>query len=205
MESQIYVGIDYSMNSPGVCVLHGKNIDLYGFYNGYRGITGKTYKLQDERLITINIISNVEVYKTQIERFDHLARKILAVINRVELNNPIVYIEGYSMGSRGKVFDIAENTAILKHYLYRCDMEPTAISPMEIKKFATGSGRAIKDDMHDAFVRETGLNLKDLLTPRRKLGSPVTDLVDSFWVAKYAEKVAQGENERSKKHQTEVV
>jgi len=204
-ENQIYVGIDYSMNSPGLCVLHGKHIDLYGFFNKYKGINGKSYELDDGRILTLNIYSNVETFSSPIDRFDTLARKVLYALNKIELVNPVVYIEGYSMGSRGQVFHIAENTAVLKHYLYRCNMEPTEISPMSIKKFAAGSGKALKEDMHDAFVKETGLDLKDLLTPHRKLGSPVTDLVDSFWIAKYAEKDSQERNERSKEHQTEVV
>jgi Holliday junction resolvasome RuvABC endonuclease subunit len=187
----MYIGLDYSMTSPGIAVLHGDRIDLYGFY-GERGLSspnnGKQFKLDDGRILSVHVLKNDSKFKLPIERFDLLARKVLAVINNYDLKDtkPVVYIEGYSMASKGQVFHIAENTAILKHYLFRVDMSPTEIAPMTLKKFASGSGRAQKEDMHDAFRNETGVDLKELLTPNRKLGSPVTDLVDAFYIAKYA-------------------
>jgi hypothetical protein len=54
-----------------------------------------------------------------------------------------------------------------------------------IKKFATGKGNATKDSMYEAYLKETGLDLIKILTPNCKLGSPITDIVDAWYLAKY--------------------
>jgi Holliday junction resolvasome RuvABC endonuclease subunit len=203
---KIIIGIDYSMTSPAVCIIDGDKIDLYGFINGYRGPTGKTYKTKGDKKITVHILRNVENYKSQIERFDILARRVMAVLNRHELAQPSVWMEGYSMGSKGQVFNIAENTAILKHYLYRVGLNAQEVAPTTVKKHGAGTGRAQKEDMHDAFARDTGLDLRDLLTPNRKLGSPVTDLIDAYYIASYGkEQQANKKNEDQESGTTQVV
>lgn len=204
---KIIIGIDYSMTSPGLAIFQGNNHHLYAFCDS----RVETNKVSGSGL-QVRVFENAgkKIYKSQIERFDILARKMLVIINNYDLgNNEVqVYIEGYSMGSKGQVFHIAENTAILKHYLYRCDIPYIEIAPTEIKKYATGSGRAMKDDMYESFVNETGLQLKDHLTPNRKLGSPVTDLVDSFWIAKYGlekEKQANEHETGQQSGETELI
>lgn len=184
------IGIDYSMNSPGVCVKYLNTHRLFGFVNNYNG--NLTY---DVDKFQFTITENVEVYSSPIDRFDKLARKILWAINRFECNEPAVYIEGYSMGSKGQVFHIAENTAILKHYFHRIGIEVIEVAPTTIKKYATGKGNAKKEDMYDAFVAKTGIDLRAKLIPTRKLGSPVTDLVDAYYIAEYGR-----EQEESKKN-----
>ena len=50
---------------------------------------------------------------------------------------------------------------------------------------ATGKGNADKQMMVDAFHKETGLDLHTMITPNKTLvGSPVTDIVDSFYICK---------------------
>jgi Holliday junction resolvasome RuvABC endonuclease subunit len=179
----IFIGIDYSMTSPGICVMdHSGNIDIYALCDSH--VDKKCYK---EGKFTFYTLKDKEPWKTPIERFDRLARKVLAIINRYDLGEekPIIYIEGYSMASKGQVFHIAENAAVLKHYFFQVGLKYREIAPTTLKKFATGSGRAQKEDMHDAFMKETGIDLKGQITPNRKLGSPVTDLIDAYYLAKY--------------------
>lgn len=99
------------------------------------------------------------------------------------------------MGSKGQVFHIAENTAILKHYLFHVGIEVVEVAPTTIKKFATGSGRAQKEDMYAAFEKKTEINLKGMLIPNRKLGSPVTDIVDAYFIAEFGR--TQHENQEN--------
>lgn len=180
----IVIGFDYSMTCPAWCARWANAVHMHAFFNGkvaedHIKVTSNEYSFY------IWIHENVEPAGLQIARFDSLARKVLLPLNRYEHDTTVTYIEGYSMGSKGAVFNIAENTAILKHYLYRVGLTPTEVAPTTVKKFATGKGNAQKEAMYDAFVAKTGLNLKELLTPTRKLGNPVTDLVDAFFIAEY--------------------
>ena len=96
-----------------------------------------------------------------------------------------VALEGYAYSASGRVFQIAENTGILKYKLYLLSIPVTVIPPTEIKKFATGKGNADKNAMYAAFSHETGVNLKSVLTPKRADSvSPVSDIVDSYYICK---------------------
>ena len=88
-------------------------------------------------------------------------------------------------GAKGRVFHIAENTGILKYKFFQASIPVDVITPSEIKKKATGNGNANKNDMHKAFSRETGYNLLSIMTPLKKeVTSPVSDVVDSYYVCK---------------------
>jgi len=55
-----------------------------------------------------------------------------------------------------------------------------------LKKFASGKGNASKDDMYQSFVSETGIEIKNHINPKLKESdNPVSDVVDSFYLAKY--------------------
>ena len=66
-------------------------------------------------------------------------------------------MEGYSFGSTGRVFNIAENTGILKYNLWAALIHFDVLAPTTVKKFATGSGSASKVDMFNQFVEENGI------------------------------------------------
>jgi hypothetical protein len=39
--------------------------------------------------------------------------------------------------------------------------------------------------MYECFVQETGVMLKDIITPNKKdVGNPVSDIVDSYYICK---------------------
>jgi hypothetical protein len=102
-------------------------------------------------------------------------------------NNEIsIFIEGYAFGASGKVFHIAENTAILKHKLYNAGVSYETVAPTAVKKFATGKGNANKEAMYEAFVEETGEDLMMKLSPKAgQINSPVSDIVDAYYICKY--------------------
>ena len=65
------------------------------------------------------------------------------------------------------------------------DYDVDVVSPSHIKKIATGKGNADKNQMYQAFVKETGILLKDIISPNKKeIGNPVSDLVDSYYICK---------------------
>lgn len=97
-----------------------------------------------------------------------------------------VALEGYAYSATGKVFQIAENVAIAKYKMYCEGIPVTIIPPTEVKKFGSGKGNADKTAMHAAFLRETGIDLKAIMTPdKRDVGSPVSDVVDAYYICKY--------------------
>lgn len=107
------------------------------------------------------------------------------IVETDELNK-IAMVEGYSFGSKGQTFQIAENCGYTKVELHKRGFAVNTAAPTTIKKFATGNGRAEKPEMIRAFVNQTGLDIHNLLTPNKKLGtSPVSDIVDSYFLCQY--------------------
>jgi Holliday junction resolvasome RuvABC endonuclease subunit len=68
----------------------------------------------------------------------------------------LVVVEGYSMGSRGRVFDIGELGGIVKVLLADMGIPVAIVPPSCLKKFATGKGNADKDSMLEAAIRNFG-------------------------------------------------
>ena len=96
-----------------------------------------------------------------------------------------VAIEGYAYGATGRVFNIAENTGILKYKLYNATIPIEIIPPQAVKKLATGKGNADKKSMHSAWFKETGINLQGAISPKKSVvDSPVSDVVDAYYICK---------------------
>lgn len=173
----VIVGIDYSMSSPSVCVHTGKE---WSFNNCkfYFLTSKKKYQFHDARFFG----SPHADYLSQEQRFDSITTWALS-------NIPVdasVAIEGYAFAAKGVVFNIAENTGVLKHKLYLRNKTPlNIIAPSSVKKYATGKGNAKKEQMHEAFVNEVGFDIDSHFDCR--IGeSPISDIVDSYYIAKYA-------------------
>lgn len=176
------VGIDYSMTCPALAVHRGgefnfKNCDIY--YQTDK----KKYDLTVD-----NIVGKLQYdWKSPMERFHNNAIWVTSILGKYDGKISHIAIEDYSMNSKGKVFHIAENTGIMKYNLYRyaVDTEVLRIPPAVIKKFATGKGNAKKEMMEEAFIAETGIDLKAILGQTQKQWSPSGDIIDSYYIAKY--------------------
>jgi hypothetical protein len=59
------------------------------------------------------------------------------------------------------------------------------VPPTVVKKFATGKGNATKEKMYEAFITDTDIDLHNIISPTTKLGSPTTDVVDAWYIARY--------------------
>jgi crossover junction endodeoxyribonuclease RuvC len=82
------------------------------------------------------------VYNSDEDRYDDISNWAINITQKHDVDN--VILEGYSYGSTGKVFNIAENTAILKYNLWDSRIPFLIVPPTTIKKFATGKGNANK-------------------------------------------------------------
>ena len=169
------IGIDYSLSSPAICVCRGafkfENCKIYYLTNvkKYEGNFG-------------NINGRLHLpYTTEQQRHDQISDWALSIIDTAIGN---IFIEGYSFGSKGLVFNLAENMGTLKHKLYVLNKRFQSIVPGQIKKNATGKGNADKLKMYEQFVKDTNIDLVKEFE-QTKLNNPVTDIVDSYYIAKY--------------------
>ena len=182
-------GIDYSLTSPAICVWNSTDDGLFNF-DGCDVYYLETPQRWRSTVATTHGVVNLKpkVYpewKTEQERHDLLSDWALTCLQGCE-----VFIEGYAFATSGTshVRSIAENTGLLKHKLYKQKVPIRPVPPTVIKKYATGKGNANKELMYEAFTAEllTPSDLQTRLTPKsKKKRSPVSDIVDAYFIAKW--------------------
>jgi hypothetical protein len=172
----IVVGVDYSMSCPAICIHRGTN---WAFQNC------KFYVLTNKKKfcsIKSPFYATLQVdFNSPEERFDNISSWAISHIP----DKSHVFLEGYAFSAKGVVFQIGENTGLLKHKLWKKlkTASPTIFSPPTIKKFATQKGNANKELMHKAFVDETSIEIDKLLGC--SIGdSPISDIIDAYYIAK---------------------
>ena len=174
----IVVGIDYSLTSPAVCVSRDKTFSNSFFYylNDRKSVQGKFHNILGDQH---------EEYLTDQERYENIASWVLTILADFKKEDIVILIEDYSFGSKGKVFNLAENCGVLKYMLYKAGYKFFTVPPTVVKKSATGKGNATKEKMYESFVNETGIDLHNIISPTTKLGSPTTDIVDAWYIARH--------------------
>jgi hypothetical protein len=169
-------GIDYSMTCPAITMYEAGDFSFKNVKSYYRIDNKKYTGVFDNAYGTI-----IQPYSTEMQRYINHAEWVISIVRRCTK----VAIEGYSMGSRGKVFHIAENTAILKYMLEMNNIPYITVPPTRVKKHAI-KGNASKEEMYEAFVSQNQVNLKKQIGyTAKKIGSPISDIVDSFFICKY--------------------
>lgn len=172
---KIIAGIDYSMSCPSICIhkgdqWHFDNCVFY-YFSGSKKLQFKNEKICGDPIPLFQ--------DTNQDRWDALSGWAVSKLNGV--NN--VGIEGYAFGAKGQVFNIGENTGVFKHKLHKMRIVPIIFAPGAIKKFAFGKGNATKEQMYEAFLKETGFDLTKVI-PTKPGGNPISDIVDSYFIAK---------------------
>ena len=187
------IGIDYSLTGPAACqhpldkpwnisnckfVYMTSNIRKYVYKYSVKNITFEGLAIPDYDNNMMRFIQNAKIIKTWCspEEGDSIA------------------IEGYSFGSKGRsIFQIGEATGILVLFMMfnssgsgfiNNKRVPYRPAPTEIKKMATDKGNASKDQMYDAWLDETKIDLKKLFDTST-IKSPINDIVDSYWICKW--------------------
>ena len=177
------IGIDYSLNSPALCIASGdmsfKNCKFHylsskkKYIGQFDNITGTEYP----------------EWSDPIERFTKISSWVhtsLRSYGDMDLFNgkKVVHLEGYSYGSKGQaIFQIAENCGILKYSLLNSKIEYNIIVPSIVKKFATDKGNANKELMYEQFCKDTKTDLMKKFD-MQTLSNPITDIVDSYYIAR---------------------
>lgn len=177
----IVCGIDYSMTSPCLCLCDDGDIQFSKCRVEYLTDTKKYAGKFGNTTGTI-----FEKPTEQIKRFDMISDWVLSIIDKCDF----VILEDYSLGSKGAVFHIAENTAILKYKMYTRGIKYVTVPPTTLKKFATGKGNSDKNQMYVSFLKETKCDIKKILDYKsKKIGNPISDIVDSYYLMKYVQKI----------------
>ena len=203
---RLCVGIDFSINSPAICIRNEK-LAFIGFYN----TEGKNFKkgsprdfkiheeimqLSDVEIINFNRRKKHDDYRIdqaqKIEDSDTLANLIGEQIPE----SARVGLEGYSYGSKGNSFiDLIAFNSVLRNNLYKRGHEVSVFTPSQVKTCA-GKGNLNKQGMFLAFVENrsedqllTGSEIWNWCVERRDLGlgeipKPIDDLVDSYWISR---------------------
>lgn len=190
--SIVRAGIDLSMTSPIVCIYDDKNPLEFKHCKIYSFGTYERIKKLEGNHQNISIMKQPS-WDHDIERFQRIALWVCSICKLHDVKK--VGLEDYSFNSKGKVFNIAEMTGIVKLELYKRKIPVTPISITLIKKNFSGKGNAGKDLMYDSFVKQTGVNLPSMLGIEKHLTTekqltkfkttpfelkPIDDIVDAF-------------------------
>jgi Holliday junction resolvasome RuvABC endonuclease subunit len=173
----IIAGVDYSLTSPSVCVFTGDTWDWKQCKFYYLAKRAKS-------IVTDGQFFGTEYpeFTCDAHRYDNLGNWVYNIVSAAGVEE--VFIEGYAFGATGRVFQIAENTGMLKHALWRHKIPFDTFPPTVIKKFASGAGNANKEKMYEAFLAETGMNIRERLDLPEKQWNPLSDIVDAYYIAK---------------------
>lgn len=205
-----YVTIDFSLNSPGICVFN-KNIG-YTFISYLKPGSGtkKDQKLQEEfGMLKGAILREQPEYAknkeysysefAKIERYMETANSIIELIYEgIDPDQESIFaFEGVSFGSKqgtNNIIDMAAAAAILKLRIIE-EFAPKTIqtlAPSTIKKFA-GKGNMNKLQLWEVFLNN---NIKDQYIEThavykycveeigevKKIPKPFDDLVDAYFL-----------------------
>tara|TARA_Y100000034_G_scaffold90169_1_gene108593 strand:+ start:851 stop:1429 length:579 start_codon:yes stop_codon:yes gene_type:complete len=176
----IVAGIDYSLRGPAICIYNG-DAGNFSFKSCSFHFLTNTKKYAT--LFGTNIFGErFHRWDCETERYETIADWACDKLTGCEQ----VALEGYAFGAKGnRLFQIAENTGVLKYKLYHLAVPIEIVAPSEVKKFATDKGNASKADMHSAFHKRTNINLKNMISPNQKdISNPVSDIVDSYYICR---------------------
>ena len=204
-----FITIDFSLNSPGICVFSEDKYHFIGYLKPKTG-TKKEQKMQEE----LNLLDDVQITQQpdwtnnenysksemiKIQRHMKTADDIINFILGVTgtKSQYVVAFEGSSYGSSAgtnNIIDMAAGAAILKmEMMSRLEvLDMMTIAPSTIKKHA-GNGRLKKDQLWLKFL-ENVLDDKSLKNSSlykyclneigevKKVPKPMDDLVDAYFL-----------------------
>jgi len=198
------VAIDFSINSPGICLYKDGKPHFISFLKPKSG-TKKEQKLQEEMAmlddVTLIYQQEPDIKKqelTRVLRHRDISKGICDIIeNHTDPTQPYAfYFEGSSYGTSrfgtNSLIDLASASSILKSDMIdRFDVaEMEVYAPTTIKKFA-GKGNMSKLDMWEAFLCLETLNQSELFKfcqqfkGAKKIMKPLDDLVDAYYLLEY--------------------
>lgn len=197
---EVYIGIDYSMTSPAMTIKNSTHTMMMALSKNDKLVKSELEGNFLDGTGFMVAFRPYPEYETSVERFNSIGDIFSETIGFYRDMYPLhkinIAMEGYSYGSSSSsTVEIGENGGVLKNKLFkRYNLVPEIIAPTSLKKHATGNGKAEKKDMHQSFLELTGIDLSNELK-RSMNTSPVSDLVDSFWIAHWIQDQYMNSNE----------
>lgn len=198
-----YIGIDFSLNSPGICVWNG---NLH-FISYIKSTTSKKELQFREDLKLIDNFSLIEQPDFKLNqdfsnnemqkllRYKRMSKDIIDIIKPyINEKSPIIGFEGSSYGSKvgtNNIIDMASAATVLKIEILKRlkPKEIITVAPSTIKKHA-GKGNMNKQEVYDNFMLDIFnelsnhslfIYLKDL-SIAGKIPKPIDDLIDAYFL-----------------------
>lgn len=207
-----YVAVDFSLNSPGICIYNDKS-KSYKFISYIKPKTGTKAeqafqedisKLKDVALIYQPDFTTSDAYSSQelnkIKRYDRMADDIVNLILQESQQGDgyTIAFEGTSYGSKmgtNNMIDMAAGAAVLKLKMLKIfkPEDIQTIAPTTIKKFA-GKGNMNKTQLCQAFLENVNgdpfLMKGELfhfatsnVESEKKIPKPLDDLIDAYFLS----------------------
>jgi len=164
------LGIDLSLNSPGLVILSTllKPTQLVDYYIG---TTSRKRALDNKHCFYINNNKKLDVYKRTLEKIRTIRGFVLRIIR--QYNIQYVAIEDYSYGSQGRsIYQLGELHGVIKLALYNMRIPFITISPANIKFAATGSGNSKKEEVISNIISKYKISFS--------VEGKVDDLYDAY-------------------------
>lgn len=133
------LGSDISINGSGFCVMNinddftVRDFSLIGFTKTIK------HRYQSSNLKILPLPDDYENYP-----YFYKSRLIYDLVKEYIGEIDYVAMEDYSMGSKGRVFDIADFTSGMKNIFYQQRIPIKLLPPNSVKSFATANGGADK-------------------------------------------------------------
>ncbi|WP_298745308.1 crossover junction endodeoxyribonuclease RuvC [uncultured Microbacterium sp.] len=129
--TNIYVGLDLSLTSTGIAIIHG------------------------DQITTRRITSKGKQGATTAEQVDRLGKLVENIAHEVPwTDHARIAVEGPSYGSTGTAAHILGGFWwMVRHRLATLDLDVVVVPPGTVKKYATGRGNAGKDEVLAAVIR----------------------------------------------------
>lgn len=183
-------GLDFSINCSAVAILKNEIQSfetlspkdcIFFFFQANQSEKRKKKILEFDH---VHIFPEFQTknYTNDIQRFTIIANWILDKLQKFNIEK--LYLEGYSLGSKGLVFNIAEATGIMKFLVQNSGIEIEIVPPTVHKKLFCGKGNGNKELMIKSFKDKYPDFIE--LNNYDEIGiSPISDIVDSFAVLNY--------------------
>lgn len=183
--TDIVGGIDYSIRTPCLTLIRptDTNSTLVPFEQcEFYYMTYIKRDVIDHKNIHGTLMGD---WESDEERYETIADWMVDILNRHKVKTVGLEDYAYNAANRSALTQLAENQGLLKYKLHINGIDYAKYAPTSIKKFATGNGRSVKSQMYDAWLEDTQICLQSIFArdPDGKIKSPVSDIVDSYYVA----------------------
>lgn len=174
-------GIDYGIRNPCMCLVpYSDSNELTPFEDCHWFYTTEV----KSHVINQGNIHSVHMLQEGEQRYSTIAEYFVEQLKAYKVTQ--VGLEGYAFGAKGSSLTaLAENCGLLKYFLSESCIAVNVHAPTSVKKFATGSGKASKDDMYDLFALSTGVELNAIFGRSEGSKSPVSDMVDAYYISQF--------------------